>query len=876
MRALLTNSKSLLIVLTLASTLFFGFMASGQDPTITVRFSNPEYVCATQTYSLDVEFQSDTPDKEISMMNVRFFYDDNILEFVSFGEFVFNYGVTSPNPAQKTTGTAASGMQLFGFTGPEEWLNGGVKKNTTNPKIFISTTGWTKLFCVNFHVDDPSVMNDSSFCPSVIWDKKENPAEGGIGSPGGVLFSVVTTFPGSANAIENVSQFNWDYDGIPGDPHGYPEETDCISTLSSYAPKTYLPVCGLDEPGAFNIPVTVTNFNNIGSFSLVFEYDTTVVDYLGNTPNAIFTSQNGLLNVTDSLSAAGKRKIKMTFQGVSPISLADSSSLVNLSFNYFAGSTMTSWLTDGTNCYYTGPNNSPRCDLPKSDFYLCGAVISMLAPITKIDSVVAIEGGYATFSIKVWDFIDIHSGSLTLNFSPGVLSFDEVIPNAAIDDNFTVTDTIPGMVNFSWTGSDTSLADGIILMYVTFQYFGGSSPLTWFDNGSSCQYTHCQLSDPLTDAPSETFYLPGNVTNSVFEWSGDNSGEWSNPSNWSNNTIPDQFTDVSIDPSADPSYWPTFSGDFTLGENCKNLTLNGNAQMTVNGDLNINPGHVLELIGTCTLQVSGNWINSGIFIPGTGIIEFTGTDDITIDEGVSPVNYVSAYLRSTFTAGMVPLVGGVAGPSGDDAHTDANIGFDFNYLGNTYSQARLNTNGWLSLNLSGADASSSDNTTLFNTSTPSTALAPWWDDLQADASTTISYLTEGMTPSRVFIAEWKNILSFSSGATTRLNFQVKLYETSGIIEFCYGSLAGGTHNESESASIGIKDATGGQGNYIEATQNTTYIALAVLKSNIDWPEVNYRFTPPVEYDMDIFYKVIVSKPSGNLNIARDVKIIGFD
>jgi hypothetical protein len=189
---------------------------------------------------------------------------------------------------------------------------------------------------------------------------------------------------------------------------------------------------------------------------------------------------------------------------------------------------------------------------------------------------------------------------------------------------------------------------------------------------------------------------------------------------------------------------------------------------------------------------------------------------------------------------------------------------------------RINTNGWLSLNLSGDDNVSGDNTSLFSNALPSTTLAPWWDDLTADANTSISYLTEGVSPFRTFTVEWKNILSYSTAATARLNFQVKLYETTGIIEFCYGNVFTGTHNTSESASVGIKDATGGQGNFLEATQNSTNIALAVLKSDTNWPALNYRFSPPVENSMDIFDKIVVSKPSGNLNIARDVKITGLE
>jgi hypothetical protein len=373
-----------------------------------------------------------------------------------------------------------------------------------------------------------------------------------------------------------------------------------------------------------------------------------------------------------------------------------------------------------------------------------------------------------------------------------------------------------------------------------------------------------------------TFYLNGSIASSAFVWSGETSGDWSDPDNWENNTVPDQFTIVTIDPGNDPENWPTFSGDFSLGVNCKDLILSDNSHFTVDGDFIINPGNVLTLDGSSVLQVNGDWINSGIFVPGTGTVEFTGEGDVSIGTGVPAANYVAAYVRSVFPAGMTALSGASAGPTGNDAHSDVNIGFDFTYLGTAYAQVRINTNGWLSLNLTGTDEMSADNTNLFGTALPALAISPWWDDLAADASTSISYLTDGTSPFRVFTVEWKNILSYSSNATARLNFQVKLYESTGIIEFHYGTAASGTHNALESASIGIKDITGGSGHFIEATQNSSNIALAVLRSNSDWPLVNYRLAPPVENTIDIFHKIVVSKTSGNLSIARDVKITGVE
>ena len=871
----LTLNAQLFKIQILFIFLLSGFSSNATDPVVKVRFANPEYLCTTQTYSLDVEFQCNVENQQLSGMNVRFFYSDNILEFISFGEF--HAGYETLGSPDITTGTPVSGMALFGFSGPHEYINASIHKNSETPITYISTAEWTKLFNVSFHIDDPEAVNTDNFCPSVIWDMEEDPANGGI-PPGssGVVITLVTTYPNSTTSTENVLQFNWQYDGIPGIPHGYPVNSDCINTICAWAPGTYLPVFGYSTPGQVNVPVTVTNFINVGSFALEFEYDPAIMTYTGNTPNAVFSTENGLLTVTDSVSTGGKNIISMNFQANNPVSLSDNSHLADISFTYLSGSTDLTWVSDGDACQYTEYINTPSYDQPYSDYYMNGMAVSTLAPITKIDSIVAVEGEYVTFAVRIWDYTNIHSGFLTLDYDPDALVFQGAIPNVAISDYFETRVISPGTLELEWVGNDTSLADGNILVNLIYYYQGGNASLTWLDNGLSCLYISSILMQPLTDIPSDNYFINGHIDSDISTWTGGNSNDWYAASNWANNVVPDQNINIIIEPSEDPLNWPVFNGDFSVGEDCKNLTLNGNARLTINGDFNINPGHTLDLQGSGILQVSGNWTNSGIFNPGTGVIEFTGTDDGTIGEGLPAGNDISAYILSTFTTGMAPITGGTAGPAGKNAHADVNIGFDFNYPGGNYTQVRINTNGWLSLNLTGDDATSSDNNLLFNTSAPSTALAPWWDDLIADSSTFITYVTEGSAPYRVFISEWKNILAFSSVSTTRLNFQVKLYESIDVIEFCYGDVTGGIHHADEGASIGIKDTAGGPGSFLEATQNSSAFIIAFLKSNSEWPVVNYRFSPPTENEFELFHKIIVSKTTGKLHINHDVLITGLD
>ena len=223
----------------------------------------------------------------------------------------------------------------------------------------------------------------------------------------------------------------------------------------------------------------------------------------------------------------------------------------------------------------------------------------------------------------------------------------------------------------------------------------------------------------------------------------------------------------------------------TLGINCGNLSLEDGAQMTVTGNLTISPDKNLTFTGTGELSVGGNWNNSGTFMPGTGTIKFTGTSPATVSAyGTS--SDITTYLPTTFTNGMTALTGATAGPSGDNGNQVVPLGFSFNYIGNNYTQARLSTNGWISMNESGT--TTGNNTHLFTNTIPNTTIASWFDNLSDDPTSVVSYKTEGTAPSRVFTAEWYRILTFNTGGVTaRISFQTKLYETTNVIEFHYGS-----------------------------------------------------------------------------------------
>jgi hypothetical protein len=106
---------------------------------------------------------------------------------------------------------------------------------------------------------------------------------------------------------------------------------------TQYAPQVWLPVITEATPsGTLALPVNVKDFNNIRSFNLSFEYDATVMTYSGFTPDPEFGID---LNVSDNISGS-KRKIVISWNGISDKTLPDGSLIANINFSYISGSTI--------------------------------------------------------------------------------------------------------------------------------------------------------------------------------------------------------------------------------------------------------------------------------------------------------------------------------------------------------------------------------------------------------------------------------------------------------------------------------------------------------------------------------------------------------
>lgn len=431
----------------------------------------------------------------------------------------------------------------------------------------------------------------------------------------------------------------------------------------------------------------------------------------------------------------------------------------------------------------------------------------------------------------------------------------------------------------------TPLPDSI----VTFYDMSTGNAVEWSWEFSPANIVYHDGTSPVSPNPKISFTEPGfysvslTVSNGISEncedkpdyiqsyipglWKGISSTDWSNPSNWDGQVLPNLTNDIILPEEA--LNWPVFNGNFVVGINCKNIIFSSNSELNILGNFTINQGKTVNMTDGGILRINGSWINNGNFIAGSGTIKMNGTGALAIASTLNPAD-ISSYSVTPFEKGMIPLTDGLNGPSGDDKWVNIPIGFTFKFAGSYYSTLRISTNGWLSLNQTGNQGY--NNTFLFTSSVPNATITAWWDDLYDDGISTVQYKTEGDSPNRVFTAEWFRVLAYAGSVTARISFQVKLHETTNSVEFHYGTAEAGTHNDNESASIGIEDNIGGQGHFKEATTGSSTLGVSDLTSSKNWPTVNYRLAPA---DLtQRFYNLIINNTNGSVNFTVDTEVNG--
>ena len=248
-----------------------------------------------------------------------------------------------------------------------------------------------------------------------------------------------------------------------------------------------------------------------------------------------------------------------------------------------------------------------------------------------------------------------------------------------------------------------------------------------------------------------------------------------------------------------------------------------------------------------------------------------GTEGVATDYGWSQST-------GTYTEITGGTVHGTA--SNDDQSFNAvNLGFTFTYNGTAYTQISIQNNGFLAM---GATVTSSY-TPLSSGSTNNVA-AIFGRDLQGNGTTSeLMSKLEGTSPNQVFTVQWKHYKRYgASYVGDDLNFQIKLYETSNVVEFVYGTFTPVYYSTPPTIQVGLRGASNADFNNRTSTGDWTASApgavntATMVMTDVYYPPsgLTWDWTPlPPSPLFDTSYKTAPAQGLVGFSLAYVVHII---
>ena len=207
---------------------------------------------------------------------------------------------------------------------------------------------------------------------------------------------------------------------------------------------------------------------------------------------------------------------------------------------------------------------------------------------------------------------------------------------------------------------------------------------------------------------------------------------------------------------------------------------------------------------------------------------------------------ISGYVFSQSSGTYAPITGGTVHASTTTAWDDnvysGTIGFGFTFNGASYNTVNINSNGYLTF------GTTAPGTTLYSPISSTTgyagAISAFSRDLIANTANNSEIRSEtiGSAPNRTYVVQWTNARRYSGGAITGdvLNFQIRLNETTNVIDIVYGT------NTAVSTTLtgqtGIRGATNAA--YSNRTTTTNWSASTAGASNAATMTTSATVMPP--------------------------------
>gem|GEM_PF-443883 len=207
---------------------------------------------------------------------------------------------------------------------------------------------------------------------------------------------------------------------------------------------------------------------------------------------------------------------------------------------------------------------------------------------------------------------------------------------------------------------------------------------------------------------------------------------------------------------------------------------------------------------------------------------------------------------STNGTAITTNAAGAAMTYDDDNSSTQNIGFTFNYNGTKYTQFVLNSNGYIKLGA--APSTNHFYYTGYNGTSGSAITAsdidiiyPYNHDLKSGTGTPeYRVYTNGSAGSRICTVQFKNVADKTTPQQfNNINFQIKLYEQTGAIEFVYGPWYASANSEAAiTSACGIKGINDKETVNVAKLSSIAWNAAMTNPGNYGFSEGNYPVAGP--------------------------------
>ena len=220
-----------------------------------------------------------------------------------------------------------------------------------------------------------------------------------------------------------------------------------------------------------------------------------------------------------------------------------------------------------------------------------------------------------------------------------------------------------------------------------------------------------------------------------------------------------------------------------------------------------------------TFDASCNGANDGraYFSPHGGYGPSTSTASYIIDQTQNVYEpYPFVYSGATvFTAANFTAFG-TGFPGGDEGLTPTiNLGFSFEFFGNSFSQIRVHSNGFVTFDIANpATTVNFNQTAIPNAAYPNNWIG-LWEDLDLTAGGSVQTYSIGSGAQQAFVINFVDVPRFANNAQTE-TYQIVLYETSNIIQMFSESVIGTGMVQ------GIENGTGTSGFFVAGRNNATF------------------------------------------------------